>query len=127
MRKVLFVALSAALVAFAGAASAQTAPLKIGKSAKGRVLTNASGMTLYTFDKDKNGKSACYGACAFNWPPAYAFLGAQPNGRYSLAARTDGGSQWAYKGKPLYTWAKDQRPGDITGDGVNKVWHIARP
>ena len=35
--------------------------------------------------------------------------------------------QWAYKGKPLYTWAKDTKPGDVTGDGVNNVWHIAQP
>jgi len=55
MRKVLFVAFSAALVAFAGAASAQPASIHVGKSAKGKVLTNAFGMTLYTFDKDKGG------------------------------------------------------------------------
>jgi predicted lipoprotein with Yx(FWY)xxD motif len=41
--------------------------------------------------------------------------------------RDDGAKQWAYKGKPLYTWAKDTKPGDITGDGVNNVWHIAKP
>jgi predicted lipoprotein with Yx(FWY)xxD motif len=41
--------------------------------------------------------------------------------------RDDGSKQWAYKGKPLYTWVKDAKPGDVTGDGVNSVWHIAQP
>ena len=44
-----------------------------------------------------------------------------------MIAREDGSKQWAYKGKPLYTWAKDAKPGDVTGDGVNNVWHIAQP
>jgi predicted lipoprotein with Yx(FWY)xxD motif len=36
--------------------------------------------------------------------------------------------QWAYKGKPLYTFAKDTKPGDTTGDGfLNGAWHIAKP
>ena len=43
-----------------------------------------------------------------------------------VIARVDGSKQLAYKGKPLYTWAKDQKPGDKTGDGVNNVWHAAK-
>ncbi|MEG1456920.1 MAG: hypothetical protein RSC66_15285, partial [Comamonas sp.] len=35
--------------------------------------------------------------------------------------------QWAYKGRPLYFWAKDSRPGDATGEGVGNVWRLARP
>ena len=41
--------------------------------------------------------------------------------------RDDGAKQLAYKGKPLYYWSKDQKPGDRTGDGVNGVWHVAKP
>jgi len=41
--------------------------------------------------------------------------------------RDDGSKQWAYKGKPVYLWGKDQKPGDKTGDGFNNVWHVARP
>ena len=44
-----------------------------------------------------------------------------------LTLRADGTAQWAYKGKPLYTWIKDGKPGDRTGDGVNNAWRIARP
>ncbi|HEY9381228.1 MAG TPA: hypothetical protein VIQ01_08280, partial [Burkholderiales bacterium] len=37
---------------------------------KDGVLVNESGMTLYTFDKDKadSGKSVCNGQCATLWP-----------------------------------------------------------
>ena len=41
--------------------------------------------------------------------------------------RDDGVRQWAYKGKPLYTWSKDTKPGDASGDGVGGSWHIAAP
>jgi predicted lipoprotein with Yx(FWY)xxD motif len=34
--------------------------------------------------------------------------------------------QWAYKGKPLYFWVKDQKPGDKTGDGFNNVWRVVK-
>ena len=46
---------------------------------------------------------------------------------YSVVTRDDGRKQWAYKGKPLYFWAKDQKPGDRTGDGFNNVWRVAKP
>ena len=50
------------------------------------------------------------------------------HGEYQVITRDDGGKQWAYKVKPLYTWVKDQKPGDVTGDGFNNnVWHVARP
>lgn len=93
------------------------------------VLTNAAGMTLYTFHKDAagSGKSVCNGPCAKNWPPLIAAADAAPSGEYSVITRDDGAKQWAYKGKPLYTWIKDQKPGDKTGDGFNKVWRVAAP
>lgn len=31
--------------------------------------------------------------------------------------------QWADDGKPLYTYVDDKKPGDVTGDGKNEVWH----
>ena len=89
-------------------------------------LVNSAGMTLYTFDRDADGKSACNGPCATNWPPLMAAADAKPDGAWTIITRDDGGKQWAYKGKPLYTWAKDQKAGDKTGDGVNNVWHTAK-
>jgi predicted lipoprotein with Yx(FWY)xxD motif len=34
------------------------------------------------------------------------------SGDYSIITRDDGKKQWAFKGKPLYFWAKDQKAGD---------------
>ena len=91
------------------------------------VLVGSSGMTLYTFDRDAGGKSACNGPCAANWPPLVADDAARAGGDWSLVVRDDGRKQWAFKGKPLYYWSKDQKAGDKTGDGFNSVWHIAKP
>ena len=125
MKLLRITATAVALVALTAGASAQT---KIGDSAKGKVLTDAKGMTLYTFDKDAGGKSACNDPCATNWPPLMAAADAKANASYSVITRDDGGKQWAYKGKPLYTWKNDKKPGDITGDGfLNGTWHIAKP
>jgi predicted lipoprotein with Yx(FWY)xxD motif len=92
----------------------------------GDVLVNSSGMTLYTFDKDAAGKSACNGGCAANWPPLKADASAKPTGDYSVVTRDDGSKQWAYKGRPLYTWKNDHKPGDKTGEGMGGVWHTAK-
>jgi predicted lipoprotein with Yx(FWY)xxD motif len=128
MQKLRLIACGAALVGLISVALAQTPPTKIGDSAKGKVLTNESGMTLYTFAKDSNGKSACNGSCAKNWPPLVAAADSKPTDGYTLITREDGAKQWAYKGKPLYTWKNDHKPGDITGDGFLKgAWNIAKP
>ncbi len=95
---------------------------------QGGALVGANGMTLYTFDKDMagSGKSVCNGACATNWPPLTAT--AAPGGEgYSLVTRDDGTKQVAYKGKPLYYWAQDTKPGDKGGDGKINLWHTATP
>jgi predicted lipoprotein with Yx(FWY)xxD motif len=123
-----FILAIAALITVATVALAQMAPTKTGDSAKGKVLTDDRSMTLYVFDKDSGGKSACNGPCAGNWPPLTAAAGAMPMGDYSIITRDDGSKQWAYKGRPLYTWHNDKAPGDITGDGfLNGAWHIAQP
>ena len=63
-----------------------------------------------------------------NWPPLYAADGDSGSGDYSVITRDDGKKQWAFKGKPLYYWTKDQKPGDRTGDGfLNNAWHVAKP
>jgi predicted lipoprotein with Yx(FWY)xxD motif len=106
----------------AGVALAAQAPAQN----TGGMMTSPSGMTLYTFDKDAGGKSACNGPCAANWPPLMAAADAKPSGDWTIIARDDGSKQWAYKGKPLYAWSKDQKPGDMTGDGFNGAWHVVK-
>lgn len=97
------------------------------------VVTGKNGMTLYVFDKDVagSGKSTCNGPCAANWPPLiasdFAVDSDAGSSDYTLVTRDDGKKQWALKGKPLYYWFKDEKPGDKTGDGVKGVWHVAKP
>ncbi|MDJ1157676.1 hypothetical protein QNA08_05455 [Chelatococcus sp. SYSU_G07232] len=119
--------LAAATLAAPAALAQGAAPARVAETAKGKAYVDARGMTLYVFDRDTAGKSNCTGDCAKNWPPFTASAGAKASGAWSLVQRDDGSLQWAYDGKPLYTWAKDTKPGDATGDGVNNVWHIAKP
>jgi predicted lipoprotein with Yx(FWY)xxD motif len=104
----------------ATAANAQSAKMVNG------MLVGPNGMTLYTFDKDTDGKSVCNGPCATNWPPLMAMDSDKPNGDYTIITRDDGKKQWAMKGKPLYYWIKDTKAGDMTGDGVNSTWHVIK-
>jgi predicted lipoprotein with Yx(FWY)xxD motif len=97
---------------------------------KNNMLVDEHGKTLYTFDADMkaaDGKSACTGPCAGAWPAAIADDYDKAGGDWSLAATGDGKHQWAYKGHRLYTFAKDEQPGDMKGDGFKGVWHVAKP
>lgn len=89
------------------------------------VLTDSNGMTLYIFDKDTAGVTNCYDSCAEKWPPLFADASAMAEGDFTLVDRTDGTKMWAYKSMPLYYWVEDMAPGDIKGDGVGGVWHLA--
>lgn len=122
-RSFLVITLTAALLG--GCASMADTPAKVSDG----VLTGPNGMTLYTFDRDTagSGKSVCNGPCAANWPPLMAADADKASGDHSIVTRDDGKKQWALKGKPLYYWVKDAKPGDKTGDGVLTVWHTAKP
>lgn len=92
-------------------------------------LADFQGMTLYTYDKDTKDVSNCEGACLKAWPVYTSGATAQktfPKG-ISVITRKDGSKQFAWKGMPLYYYASDQKAGDMTGDGVGGVWHVARP
>lgn len=115
-----------------GGALAETAEgLKVMEKADlGKYLTDAKGMTLYTFDKDTPSQSACTGDCLVNWPAFYVSEeegeGWEP-GALGTITREDGKQQSAYKGKPLYYFIKDTKAGDTNGQGVKKVWWVAKP
>lgn len=107
--------------------------IAIGNTSAGEVLTDAHGMTLYTFDNDTEGESSCTGSCATTWPPLITTENSPPSdiegaqGEFTIITRDDGDKQIAYDGKPLYTYIGDTAAGDISGDGLNGVWHIATP
>jgi predicted lipoprotein with Yx(FWY)xxD motif len=90
------------------------------------VYADAEGKTLYTFDQDTTpGQSACVGECEAAWPPLKASAQAAASGDWSIITRADGSRQWALKGKPLYTFAKDEKVGDAKGNNAAQVWHTA--
>jgi len=99
----------------------------------GSLILAETGLSLYVFDNDELNKSNCNGApndtdtCAGKWPPLLSEEGAEIDENMTIIARSDGKMQWAYKGQPLYHWYLDSAQGDIGGDGINDVWHLARP
>ena len=99
---------------------------QVKKSAEG-YLTDGHDMTLYTFDKDDAGVSNCNGGCAKAWPPLLVEGDAKLEDGFSVVTRKNGDQQIAYKDQPLYLWIQDKKPGQTTGDGVQGVWHIAKP
>ena len=90
----------------------------------GTVLTTANGMTLYTYDKDMVGQSACYGDCAQYWHPYLSNGTSMPSGKITLITRSDGSQQWAYNGKPLYTFVQDTSAGQVNGNDFHNNWHV---
>ncbi len=93
---------------------------------KDGMMVDQKGMTLYTFDKDKEGQSMCTGECATMWPPLMAPMDAKPTGKWMPIKRDDGTMQWAYEGKPMYGYKMDTKPGDTAGDGKGGFWHMYR-
>jgi predicted lipoprotein with Yx(FWY)xxD motif len=96
----------------------------------GDVLVDGNGMTLYMYDPDAQGDSVCYDQCATNWPPLVG-EGAPTLGdgldeaMIASVTRTDGDlPQVTYNKWPLYLWAKDAAPGDVTGQAVGGVWWV---
>lgn len=98
--------------------------------ANGAVLTTRDGFTLYTFDNDVagSGRSVCNAPCSGIFAPYLVEAGDVASGALSIIDRDDGTKQWAHKGKPLYKFFNDQKPGETGGDGMNRnIWHVARP
>jgi predicted lipoprotein with Yx(FWY)xxD motif len=93
----------------------------------GSILTDSDGKTLYLFEPDARGESACYDQCEDAWPPLTVDATAGDGVDEALlgtAPRTDGSNQVTYNGWPLYYFAADNAPGDINGQGVNDVWWV---
>lgn len=129
------VGLAAGSLALPGrSVSAQNAPTVQTRTVSniGTVLTGSDGKTLYVFDQDTPGASACNGGCATTWPPLTLASGnpvapAGVGGSFGTISRSDGTRQVTYNDHPLYFFSADAQPGDAKGDGVGGVWHAAKP
>ena len=136
-----FAALSgAAFVAAAFGHASSASPLPVSKgaivalrsTALGSVLVDTRGHTLYLFKKDKQGRSACYGACATYWPPLYSTT--KPRAGKGVHAsllgvtkRANGKRQVTYAGHPLYRFIADKKAGQTGGEGLTNfggAWDV---
>lgn len=97
----------------------------------GTYLVDAQGRTLYAFKSDKSGKSSCTGECAKTWPPFIKLnngvVDKTVTGLLGTFERADKTLQVTYIGQPLYTYAKDLKPGDTKGNNLNNLWTIVKP
>jgi len=116
MKNTSFFAASVLSIFIAGAVQAQ--PVM-----RDGALADATGRTVYTFDKDQASKSNCSGGCLAQWPAFVAKPDAVAKGEFGLID-ADGARQWTVNGKPLYYFAGDAKAGDRNGDGKGGVWHV---
>ena len=110
------------------ASSSSSSAVKTATINGATVLTNARGLTLYSFAPDTMTTSKCNGTCAQLWPPVHGQVAAGPGvtGQLGTITRADGAIQATYNGHPLYTYVGDTAPGQAKGNGLNVsggVWH----
>jgi predicted lipoprotein with Yx(FWY)xxD motif len=104
---------------------AATTAAKVGVSTSGlgHIVVNGSDRTLYIFEKDTKGTSACNGACAAYWPPLLTsgkpvVLAGVDHSLVGTTTRADGSKQVTYNGWPVYTFIGDKQPGQTSGEGL---------
>jgi predicted lipoprotein with Yx(FWY)xxD motif len=141
VRRLMVLALAAVLAAsaltgIAFAASKPTKPATVKTRTAGdlgKIIVDGRSRTLYLFEKDKNGKSSCSGACATNWPPLLTkgkpkASGSVKASKLGTTKRSDGTTQVTYGGHPLYTFVADKnKPGSTKGEGVDAFgaeWYV---
>lgn len=97
------------------------------KDKLGIVMADPKGMTLYIYTKDAAEMSNCTGQCLTNWP---AYIAPSQTGNLpkniSVITQLDGTLQYAWKGMPLYYFAKDGDSGDAYGNGIGSVWSVIK-
>ena len=120
----------AALMSLAGLSGALAATdsqsgtrVSAASSSLGRIIVDGRGRTLYLFEKDKRGHSACSGACAMYWPPVIthgkpiAGQGVKTS-LLGTIRRANGAQQVTYAGHPLYRYLLDTKSGQTNGEGL---------
>ena len=128
-----FVTLGTALAA--SGAGARAATVATAPSGLGRILVDSRGHTLYLFEKDQHGSSACAGLCTTYWPPVLtkgkpvAIKGAKRSLLGSIR-RADGTRQVTYAGHPVYFFSGDTKRGQTNGEGLTDFgagWYVLSP
>src|SRR5436190_14925162 len=129
---VVIVAAAVIVVAALSSASGSTGSantVKTGRALGKTVLVNRAGLTLYSLSAETRGRFICTSGCVSTWHPLLVRRGQKPTGAHSLGTirRPNGPTQVTYRGRPLSTFAGDNKPGDAKGEGLKAggVWHPA--
>ena len=102
-------------------------------SSLGTILVDAQGKTLYYFANDipASSASSCNGQCAVVWPvfsvDTVTVSSPLSPSDFSSITRADGKKQTTYRGWPLYYYQADTKPGNVSGENVNKIWFVVKP
>jgi predicted lipoprotein with Yx(FWY)xxD motif len=129
------VALSIASVGSAvagGSSTPRAAKVGTARTGLGQIIVDSRGRTLYLFEKDPRGHSACSGICATYWPPLLtsgkptAVAGAKRS-QLGTIRRADGKRQVTFAGHPLYFFSGDTGRGQTNGEGLRDFgagWYV---
>ena len=119
----------------AGTGQSGVATVKTASSKVGTILVDATGRTLYLFEKDQPNQSACAGTCAAAWPIDHTSAAPKAAGQVKASLlgsikRSDGSMQVTYNQQPLYYYAGDTAAGQLNGQGLNAFgggWDVLSP
>lgn len=110
--------------------------LGVATTSLGPVLVDSQGFTVYLLTADTPGHSSCDAQCLQFWPLVSAPAGAGVptvagvSAALSATRATSGASMLTAGGWPLYTFVKDQAPGDVNGQGKKSfggTWYAVSP
>jgi predicted lipoprotein with Yx(FWY)xxD motif len=120
--------------AFSSAVAQGAAQVQLSTSGSyGAHLATAGDGSLYLYLKDEQGadSSACVDSCTRNWPPL--LTDGEPVAAEGVDAALIGtverpeGTQVTYNGWPLYTYARDSKPGDTLGQKLGNAFFLLSP
>jgi predicted lipoprotein with Yx(FWY)xxD motif len=118
----------------AGGSAAAGATVSVHQNMElGSILTGPNGNTIYVFEKDSNGTTACTGTCAQTWPPLTVPSGSAPSagagvtGTLATIQRPDGTVQVTVNGAPVYYYSGDTAPDQAMGQGFKDLWYVVGP
>src|SRR5437868_6951245 len=91
---------------------------KVVPSSSGRLIITNDGSSVYAWDGDKPNVSNCYKECLTSWTPVLAPQIVKERDDWTVVKRAPGVNQWAYRGKPLYTYNYDRGSRNFWGADV---------
>ena len=118
----------AVIVVSSGASTSKTT-VHTGHALGRAVLVNRAGHTLYSLSAENSHHFICTSSCTSLWHPLTVKRGTKPTGAKMLGTtrRPGGATQVTYRGRPLYAFVEDHKPGQAKGEGFRDVgtWHVA--